>query len=262
MSFLLKSKPKKGFDYRILLGLVFFLVLLLLSIFFPKFSRSISHNAMRPLWALKEKSVNFTYYIGNFFVWKSTLIKENLKLQEEISVYKLNKIDYDLLLKENEELKESVGRNVSTNRTFSKVLSKPPQSPFDTFVVDVGSALGVAVGNKVYISDSIILGLVFETTENTSIIKMFSSGDQNTESVSSRTGANFVLEGTGGDNFKVVVPKETDILWGDSFLYPGLNDSVMAVVYYVDSNSQSSFKTVHLRMPGNVFQVKSVFIEK
>jgi len=217
---------------------------------------------MIPLWTLKEKSVNFTYYIGNFFVWKSNLIKENSKLKDEISVYKLNKIDYDLLVKENEELKESVGRNVSTNRTLSKVLSKPPQSPFDTFVVDVGSGSGITVGNRAYISDTIILGLVSETTENTSIIKMFSNGDQSVVSVSSRTGANFVLEGIGGANFKVVVPKETDIVWGDSFLHSGLKDSVMAVVYYVDTNSQSSFKTVHLRMPGNVFQTKSVFIEK
>jgi hypothetical protein len=60
----------------------------------------------------------------------------------------------------------------------------------------------------------------------------------------------------------VEVPKDADILWGDVFEYPNLKTSVVGSVYYVDQSAQSSFKTIYIRVPGNIFQTKWVMVEK
>jgi cell shape-determining protein MreC len=261
MNFLLKSKPKRNYDPKIVLSIGLFVILAFLVFIFPNFFRTAAHTSMKPLWLLRDKTTNYLYFFTDFISFKSTLIEENTKLKEELTTLRLNKIDYDFLLKENEDLKEQVGKKSHSNTIISNILSKPPQSPFDTFVIDVGVNSGVNVGNKVYISDSIIIGAVSEVTGNSSIVKLFSSGGEKQEVILYRTGASYLVSGNGGANFQLEVPKESDIVWGDSVVYPGAKDSILAMVYYVDSNSQSSFKTVYLRIPGNVFQTKQVFVE-
>ncbi len=215
---------------------------------------------MKPLWMFGEKTSGTFSFVTNFLTFKTSLIKENELLKDELGRLRLTKIDYDNLFKENEELKAMVSMKKSSMRAIANVLSKPPQSPFDTLVLGSGKDLGIEVGNKVYISDSIMIGEISDVSDETSIVKLFSAGGEKREVILSRTGQSFVITGSGGQNFNLEVPKDTDILWGDSVLFPGSSDFVVAVVYFVDSNSQSSFKTVHMRVPASVNQTKRVFI--
>ena len=228
----------------------------------PNVARTISYNITRPLWFVGRSLITPISITKNFFVFKYSLITENLVLKDEVAALTLKTIDYDILLKENEDLKNEFGRVNKRDRILSWILSKPPVSPYDTLVIDVGSNEGVTLGSKAYISDSIIVGVVTSVTSHTSLVKLFSSGGDRQEATVSRTGATFEIIGEGGANFKLEVPKDTDILWGDNFLYPDSSSSVIGSVYYIDETSQSSFKTIYLRIPGNVFSSKHVFIEK
>jgi cell shape-determining protein MreC len=167
------------------------------------------------------------------------------------------------LSKEFEDLKNQFSRKDGTSSGIvSRVLSEPPYSPYDTLVIDAGSSEGVSLGDQVYVSDNIIVGMIKNVTPHTSLVELFSNGANEQEATLARTGATFVLKGAGGANMKLEVPKDTDVIWGDIFLYPKLSPSTIGSVYYIDVNSQSSFKTVYIRMPGNVFSVKYVLIEK
>ncbi len=260
MNFPLKSKPKRNYDpkYFVILG-VFFLFLLL-TFFFPGFFRSSTQMAMKPLWFLKDKTGSTFSFATNFISFKSSLIKENEILKDELGRLRLNKIDYDILFKENEELKAMLGMKKSEMRIVSNVLSKPPQSPYDTFVLGSGKNSGVQVGNKVYISDNIIIGEISDVSDDTSVAKLFSTGGERHEVILARTGESFVVIGSGGENFTVEVPKDADIVWGDSLVHPGNSDYILAMVYYVDISSQSSFKTINMRVPGGVNKIKRVFV--
>lgn len=262
MSFHLKSKPKSRINGLVFISILFFLVLFLVSVFAPIKTTGAAHSFFKPFWFVKEKSVNMGQFFSGFFSFKSSLIKENNAQKEELNNLRMLKVDYENLLKESSELKDQFGINISNRKIISQILSKPPQSPFDTLVIDVGVEDGVALDDKVYISDTIIVGKIAEVTQKTSIVKLFSSGGEEIEVTSSRTGANFLIKGSGGANFSLEVPKETDIVWGDTFMYPGENSSNIATVYFVDTNSQSSFKTVNLRYPVNIFQSKRVFVLK
>ncbi len=261
MNYLLKSKPKHEHRWKIITVAVLFGILFFFGFIFSDFSRNIFWQISRPFWVGENLISKSVRGFSGFFSSKNTLIKKNLELEDKIASLELKEIDHDSLLKENQELKEQIGRKIEKNLVFAKVLSKPPRSPYDTFVLDIGSNQGIAPGGRVYISDNVIIGLVTTVTSNTSLTKLFSSSGNKQESVLSRTGASFLLEGQGGANFELVVPKDTDILWGDTFTYPGLNYPVLGSVYYIDTNSQSSFKTIYIRTPGNVFQSQSVFVD-
>lgn len=262
MHFHLKSKPKNYFGNGVKFAVLLSTILFFITIFAPNVTTGRMHAVFKPFWYMKDKSIGMTEYLSGFFYFKSSLIKHNADLEEEVNNLRMLKIDYETLLKESSEIKDQFGMDVSYRKIIGNILSKPPQSPYDTFVIDVGTEVGVSTGDLVYLSDSIVVGEVYEVTNKTSIVKLFSSGDGGIEVMSSRTGSNFVMNGNGGANFSFEVPKETDIVWGDTFIYPKGNGAVIANVYFVDTNSQSSFKNVNLRYPVNIFQAKRVFVLK
>ena len=193
-------------------------------------------------------------------------------MQNQITTLQLKQVDYDAINKENQDLKNLFGRsngNIgietvsgTNSRILARVLSAPPVSPYDTFVLSAGSDSGLAVGDKVYISDTILIGEIASVTGKNSTVNLFSKSGMTNSLTLSRTGAVYEVKGQGGANMSVEVPKDADILWGDVFEYPNTETSVVGSVYYIDQSAQSSFKTVYIRVPGNVFQTQWVMVDK
>ncbi len=261
-SYHLKSKPNRVLPKRIVAIILFFLFLSLCLYFFPNGLRTAGNTVARPIWTIGNSSKNFFSNTSKFLGLRGSLVSQNQALADEVNSLKLKEADYDLLLKENLELKTELGRPEASTKILAAVLSKPPVSPFDTFVIDLGSKRGLTEGERVYLGGNVIIGKVKSVTASTALVELFSSRNVKQEATLSRTGASFVLEGHGGANYVLEVPKEADIVWGDVFLYPDLNSSILGSVYFIDTNSQSSFKTIYIRMPGNVFNSKYVFVER
>lgn len=262
MNYLLKSKPKHEYRFKTIAIVSIFVVLSALAFFFNSGMRSIFTTIAKPIWSMRDMATGSFGNIYDFFSLQKNLVMQNVNLKEQVDLLNLKVIDHDTILKENQDLKAMFGRNSNTERLLSRVLSKPPQSPYDTLVIDVGSGDGVKMGSKVYTSENIIIGMITSVTPHTSLVELFSTGDKKTEVVLERTGASYEIVGSGGANLSIQTPKDSDILWGDVFVYPGLTPSVIGTVYYIDTNSQSSFKKIFLRIPGNVFQSKWLFVDK
>jgi cell shape-determining protein MreC len=262
MIYLLKSKEKSENRGRNILIISVFVLLAILSFVFPKTTRNIFTAVAKPIWNIGDDAQKTLGDIYTFLNLQKNLTAENKNLRAEVDLLNLKVVDYDTLLQQNADLKSLLGRNVSSPQILARILSEPPESPYDSLVIDVGASDGVNLGDKIYLSDSIIVGSIAGISSRTSLVQMFSTGGQKTESVLERTGAMYELTGRGGANFSVDVPKEADILWGDVFTYPGLSPAVLGSVYYIDTSSQSAFKTIFIRIPENVFQSKWVFVEK
>lgn len=262
MNYLLKSKTNHEYRFKNVLIVLFFAVLGILISIFPVGIKNIFNTIAKPIWSIGDFSKNSFGNIYSFFSLQNNLVLKNKNLEEQVNTLNMQVVDYDAVLKENQDLKAMYGRKNDNERILARVLSKPPQSPYDTLVVDTGLNYDIKVGDMVYMSDNIIVGEVVSVTSNTSMIQLFSSGDRRTQITLERTGATYEVIGQGGANFTIEAPKDADILWGDVFTYPGIVSSVIGSVYYIDSNSQSSFKTIFIKIPGNIFQSKWVFIEK
>ena len=264
MNYLLKSKIRYPNRLRIISLISVFVLLFIFSSLFPKAMRSVFTTISEPVWKVRDVVSNSLANIPDFFASKNSLIAQVNSLQNQITSLQLKQADYDAISKENDDIKNTLGRSDTSlgNRILSRVLSKPPESPYDTFVLDIGTSSGVAVGDKVYISDTIIIGEIASVTGNTSVVNLFSKSGMTNALTLERTGATYQIVGQGGANMSVEVAKDADILWGDIFNYPDIKTSVVGSVYYIDQNPQSSFKTIFIRVPGNVFQTKWVFVQE
>lgn len=262
MNYHLKSKPKS--NSKKILGLVILIIVLFLSVtyLFLPYIQSFAHTTALPVWSFRNYTTNSLSLLFGSFRSKLDLVEENKALKGEVESLHLKQLDYDILLKENQDLKNILGRPYVKDKIITRIVSKPPRSPYDTFVLDAGAEDGIFEGSLVYISGNIIVGKISSVTKNTSIVTLFSTNNVKQEAILERTGAMYELSGKGGANFSIELPKDTDILWGDVFLYPTINSSIIGNVYYIDTNSQSAFKTVFIRVPGNVFESKWLFVEK
>jgi len=262
MTYLLKNKSKNQYRWKIISVIISFCLISLFNFLFPNLAHNLSYQIARPVWFLKDSITKPISNVKGYFISKDSLVARNLALEDELLSLRLKAIDYEILSKEYEILKNKLGRHEELSRIVSRILSKPPFSPYDTFVIDVGSSDGLVLGSRVYLSDNIIIGLIKNITPHTSLVELFSSNGIKQETVLSRTGASFILKGSGGANFELEVPKDTDIILGDVFLYPKFSPSIFGSVYYIDANSQNSFKKIYIRVPANVFSTKYVFVEK
>ncbi len=248
---------------KIIFIALLFILLSAMIFLFPKATRNFFTTTATPVWKAGDLVAGGFQNVAGFFSFKSSLLAEVGSLQSQITTLELKQVDYDAVLKENRELKSLFGQTGNVgNRILARILSKPPQSPYDTFIIDTGSQNSVNIGNKVYISDTILIGTLGNIGTRTSIVNLFSKSGETSFLTNQRTGATYEVVGRGGANMSVEVPKDADILWGDVFTYPDIRTSIVGSVFYIDQSAQSSFKTILIRVPGNVFQTKWVMVEK
>jgi cell shape-determining protein MreC len=242
----------------IILAVVFGLILIV-----PNFLPSSSHKIGRPFWSVREFLGDHAGDMKAFIFSRHTLITRNNELKEQLREANTQLLSLDVYKRENDEFKKVWGRENIFNGTIAFVLSRPPQSPYDTFVLDVGSenAEGlVNVGDKVIVSDTILLGQIEEVFGKTSRAKLYSNVDTETTAIVDRTSDSVTLKGKGSGNFEINAPQELDIEAGDTIIIPGLNPNMIAKVVEIESNPASSFKRVFCQTPVNISTLNSVLV--
>ncbi len=249
-----------------MLGITGLLLVIFFSLqfFFPQFLTSTALLAAKPLWSVRDVTTGSFSGFFNFFSFKSTLRKENKTLREELFALRVRESEFNQMQVEYQDLKALLGDTASSSvhsSTLARVLSKPPFTPYDSFVVDKGSDEGVSVGNLVYANNALVIGRISGVTSHISFVTLFSSGGEEQEFGISRTGVSVLVTGKGGGNFEMYVPKDFDIVIGDQLTELSSGVSVVASVYVVDESSQNSFKKVYARVPEPIFQSKWVSID-
>lgn len=200
-------------------------------------------------------------FVGEFFKTKSSLIKENESLRAYIISNEEKTERFEALNHEYQELLALHGRSTTTtNSVVAHVISKPPQSPYDVLVVDVGSANGIVDDSLVFSIGGALVGQVEEVSSNTSKVVMFSSVGQETDASVERTGESIKVVGMGGGTLQAEVAQEMDIIVDDTVVLPDFGGFVVASVASVDSSVTSAFKKVLFRAPVSISNLRFVEI--
>lgn len=262
MNSLLKSKPKNNIRKVVIIILLCCAGLGGIQFVFPRALTTTVLILAKPLWVIRDGISRSTSGFFGHFERVKTLQKENDALREELYVLKVKEYQFDHALIEYADLKTlmNASSSKSSSAVIARVISKPPFTPYDTFVVDKGSEDGVLMGDLVYANDALVIGRVHQVTQHNAYVTLFSSGDQTQEFVVSRTGVSVATTGMGGGNFALYVPKDFDIVVGDTLSEPSYDSGIVATVYALDETSQNSFKRVYARVPKAIFQSKFVRI--
>lgn len=188
------------------------------------------------------------------FVSKAELNNEVDELQKQIDTYKSGMITLDILKRENKELSETLSRSQHTNKVLvpATILAKPPQTPYDVIILDVGKSNGVDVGDYVYVSDNIFLGRVIRANEKTSSVHLASSPGIETQSVVFPVDMFITVTGLGGGIFQAKLPIDIHIEVGDRVVTRGSSPYVVGIVEEVISRPSDSFQTIKAISPINI----------
>lgn len=267
MNSLLKSKPKSSSKRVILFTIFGCMGVFSVQYFFPNMLTTTVMVVAKPLWSLRDGTSDSIFNFFGYFERVGSIQRENEALRDQLYALKIRESEFNQMKVEYEDLKALMNM-ASTSHTSkrggstitARVLSKPPFTPYDTFVVDSGSDDGVLMGDLVYANDALVIGRVTKVTSSTSYVTLFSSGNQTQEFLVSRTGVSVAVSGMGGGNFALYIPKDFDIVVGDTLREPSYDVGVVATVYAIDETSQNSFKRVYARVPKAIFQSKFVII--
>lgn len=255
MNYLLNNRRSVKKTPPILIGCLIATVLIfgLAKVFPYPFEKLIAGTA-RPLLSLTNwVAVSFNSQI-DFLRSKRSLIRENQRLLTENDEFKLKSISLDLLIKENDELKQMLGRHDKSDEktVLARVLAAPKSTAYDTLLIDIGEDKHISVGKNVLASGIFVIGRVGQVYHDTAKVVLFSSPEEKTDVIIGEHKALVTAIGRGGGNFDAIVSKEIEVKAGDLVSFPHIRPKVFAVVEDVTESPTNSFQRVLFKNPVNV----------
>ncbi|MBI2086714.1 MAG: hypothetical protein HYT69_00885 [Candidatus Zambryskibacteria bacterium] len=248
-NYLLKNKSRRSYSGKVLFLIGVFLVGAVFFYFLGPWLVPL----VSPLWKT-ENAVARTLSKGfDFFRSRQTLIEENITLKEKVASLELERSSFTL---SGVERQESIqGENIR-----AAVLTRPPQSPYDILIIDAGYKNSVIEGGRIFLPEGPELGVVSAVFPTTAKVKLFSTDGEKTSAVLERGNDPVTLEGVGGGNFRIIVPRDTAVEVGDRVLSAHLSSSLLAIVGDVEVSATDSFKEVLAKSPVNIFSVRFVLV--
>ncbi len=169
------------------------------------------------------------------------------------------------LRSENEELKLLLGRKIDADqKIFSVVLMRPPKTPYDSLVIDIGENQGLLPGDLVYGGMDYLIGQIEEVAPATSVVKLFSTPGERIDAflgTGSSTSA-VVVEGRGGGNFYIKIPRNIVVNEGDPIVVPGINSYVLGTAENIDSGEGEAYAHVYFKLPVKLNSLQYVQVKK
>ena len=269
MSYLLDKKVQRK---KLYYGVFFLFIFLFLFYFRAGVWRGLSYACIKifhPVLVVGDAIGKNFGSLGSYFISKSSLSAENQNLKAELDAEQATMANYNSILAENTDLKDTLGRKTpKVNMILAAILSKPNQSLYDTLVIDAGSNEGIKIGQIVFAFSSVPIGRITEVYPESSKVILFSNpGEKTTVVVTHATagqaGKNISMElvGRGGGNFEMVMPSGVTFTPGDQVVLPGITPYVVGTVQTIISDPRDSFSKAILTSPVNIQELNFVEVE-
>jgi cell shape-determining protein MreC len=197
---------------------------------------------------------------SSFFSSQSDLKNEIEKLKEENSLLTVQLSDRDMLLKENADLRAGAFLEEETGRIAAKLISKPPFTPFDVFVINKGESHGIRDGARVMIGETWI-GTISKVESATAHITLLSNSQSETAVLVGDKAVPAVLKGKGGGNFGITLPQGSQVANGDFVFSASTSESYfIGKVGHIEDNNDNTLISVLVSFPFSMYDVSYVEI--
>lgn len=196
---------------------------------------------------------------------REDLLERVRELEKENRELIYENVSLETVKMQNAALKEQFDREEeqdTDNMILGRVLSRPPFSPYDTLIVDVGERNGIEAGMKVLASESTEIGTVTEVNATTAHVELYSSAGVRTPVEINGDGALYVAEGQGGGKISAHIPRRVDVKNDDLLTVPSFNSRVIATVQETNTPETEPFTRAVGNLPINLFELTWVLIER
>ncbi|HZS42943.1 MAG TPA: rod shape-determining protein MreC [Candidatus Paceibacterota bacterium] len=250
MTYLSRDNRRRSRQFSwITVAVIIFIILILLIWLFSGFFGTLLNKIGVPVWKATSAVGQSTFWSG--FRSKEKLAAENQKLLDEVNRLQAEANLKQTVIDENNSLKEILGRKGNQKLIAATILVWPPQSPYDTMVVDAGVNEGVKSGQMVLAYGNLAVGQIASVSADTSVVRLFSApGSSNQVIVGTSTKA--TATGAGGENLQLTLPVGTPINKGDPVLLGGLNPILLGNIEAIEAPPNGSFETLYFKLPVNI----------
>ena len=217
-------------------------------------------KAVSPLWRAENGLSRTLGKTLDFFQTRAALVEENVRLKERVASLELEVATLFFNRDDKASLLTLLGRSMADEGMAASILTRPPQSPYDLIIIDVGLREQVTEGARVALPEGPEIGTVSQVFPSFSRVKLFSTPSEKTQAVLERYEMPVELVGAGAGNFKIVVPRDTPVEIGDRILSARLDATLLAVVAEINLESTDSFKEILAKGPANIFSVRFIKI--
>jgi len=177
------------------------------------------------------------------------------------------KLERDLLRYENERLRALLGENASLQNgkfTLTRVLTRPPKTPYDTFIVSGGRDKGYREGDLVYSDYRTMIGKIAAVYNKQSVVLLFSTAGIKTDGELSVAGKVIPVSliGKGGNNFEIILPTKLKVEVGDYIFVPEDQATILAQVAEIEPDEAETVNHIKTQSPSNVFSLPWLLVKK
>lgn len=250
------AKKKKEQKKR---GVQFGLVILLVILGFSGVYRWAS-TGFSPISSSFWKFSNGDFSVSFVLKDKKHLERDIVDLKDTIQDLELEILRTEIVRKENEDLKTSLGYLGSEPAILTSIILRPNRTLYNSLVVDAGSRQGVKVGDIMLAHGLVAVGRVVDVRENISHVQIFSQSDASSVLSHAPTNTPVDVVGRGGSAFTFTVQRDIEISEGDILTLPGSRGYIVGLIEKVSFNQTDPFQTVLARSVVNINELRFVEI--
>lgn len=145
---------------------------------------------------------------------------------------------------------------------LASVLTRPPESPYDTLVIDQGSRATIAPDALVTGPGGVPVGKVVSVNAASARVLLFSAPGTATNAWVGQHNVPITLTGAGSGAFDATVPKDANIVVGDSVYVADGGAAAMGTVVRLDSDPSSTSVTLRIQPLVNPFSLTWVLVSR
>jgi cell shape-determining protein MreC len=257
-SYLPRNRQKFSYTKPILILAIIFIV----GAFIFSLVDGLVIRLFAPVWRSENVVTRAMSGSVNYFRSRQALFEENQALKDKLALKELELEAKPLASNSDSTFDELVVTRDALGGILSGVLVRPPQTPYDILIVDAGENKGVFGDSRVYLKEGVLIGTVTEVLPTSAKVTLYSANGVKTNAVLERHNVPVVLEGVGAGNFKIALPRETQVEKGDRILASDLSSELVGIVEDVKLEPTDSFKEVLVRTPVNIFGIRLVLIRQ
>lgn len=233
-----KNKKKRNIIFYLIL-----IIILLLGVFSIVWPQTFTRVIFAPGFIVRDYVLKPFSNIGTAFKDKQNLEQRIKFLEEENEKLKINRIAQSFVDAQIEDYTLELEKN--SQGMISKVLNRPPFSPYDTLLILKGDH-NIEVGDIAFIR-GVYLGEIESVETHTATVRLRSTSGQKT--LVRVADIEIEAEGKSGGQFIIKVPKDSEIKTGDAVMVPSLDYVLLGSVGQIVEDPIATFKTVYFSIP-------------
>jgi cell shape-determining protein MreC len=245
---LLSSGSISWGGYALLLALALLLVRLIAPNFFL--------HITAPVFGVADALSTKTHIFFSRFGDAAALTIQNEKLQEENAALAS---ENQALIQKEAELTRLIGSTALSKivpfSVLAGVVARPPESPYDTLILDKGTHNGVVVGQGAFGPGGVPIGLITVALPDFSRVTLFSAAGMTVIGSAGDTAVPVTLVGSGAGTLSASLSRASGVVVGDTVSVPGPGTLPLGTVVRIDGDPSSPSMTLRIQPIVNLFSI-------